>query len=163
MKRMGLVKCNESLKVLKIKPAYYSLQGIASVFDASIKPEKIETKLECEKKTAVYTFRQENSKVPLIAYWDSSSHPENDNSTTPGQLTVTGVKFNNPVWVDTVTCAIYEIPQDRITVKGETTTFKTCRSTMPQLTSRKKSLSCRENSRTANIALYPNNRINDTA
>ncbi len=124
MKRMGLVKCNEDLKVLKIKPAYYSLQGIASVFDATIQPEEMETKLECEKKTAVYTFRQKDSKIPIIAYWDCSSNPENDNTITPGQLTVRGVKLDDPAWVDTVTCTIYEIPEDRISVDGDATIFK---------------------------------------
>lgn len=37
MKRMGLVKYNEDFKVLKVKPAYYTVQNIASVFDSSIK------------------------------------------------------------------------------------------------------------------------------
>lgn len=124
MKRMGLVKCNEDLKVLKIKPAYYSLQGIASVFDASIVPAEIDAKLECEKKTSVYTFKQKNTNIPLIAYWDCSDHPVNDNTTTPGQLTVKGVTFKEPVWVDSVTCAIYEIPKEKISVEGDTTTFK---------------------------------------
>lgn len=124
MKRMGLVKCNEDLKVLKIKPAYYSLQGLASVFDASIQTDKMDVELECDKETAVYTFRQKSTNIPLIAYWDCSDHPGNDNTTTPGQLMVKGVTFKNPVWVDTVTCAIYEIPKDRISVNGNTTTFQ---------------------------------------
>lgn len=124
MKRMGLVKCNEDLKVLKIKPAYYSLQGIASVFDASIRAESMEVKLDCNKEAAVYTFRQKNTNIPLIAYWDCSDHPDNDNITTPGQLTVKGVTFKQPVWVDTVTCAIYEIPKERVSENGNTTTFR---------------------------------------
>lgn len=124
MKRMGLVKCNEDFKVLKIKPAYYSLQGIASVFDASIVPEKMDVKLDSAKKTAVYTFRQKETNIPLVAYWDCSNYPENENLTLPGQLVVKGVTFDQPVWVDTVTCAIYEIPADRIVVEGDTTTFR---------------------------------------
>ncbi|MDO4583139.1 MAG: beta-galactosidase [Planctomycetia bacterium] len=124
MKRMGLIKCNEDFQVLKIKPAYYSLQGIASVFDASIVPEKMDAQLDCAKKTAVYTFRQKETNIPLVAYWDCSSYPENENLTTPGNLTLQGVTFEEPVWVDTVTCAIYEIPAERMVKEGDTLTLK---------------------------------------
>ncbi|MFO7936583.1 MAG: hypothetical protein R6V06_03135 [Kiritimatiellia bacterium] len=120
---MGLVKCNEDLKVLKIKPSYYTIQGIASIFDASMQPAEIDAELECDKTTSLYTFRQKSSEIPLITYWDCSGHPVNENTTTPGQLTVKGVKFKEPVWVDAVTCAIYEIPEDRIAVNENTTVF----------------------------------------
>lgn len=124
MKRMGLIKCNEDFKVLKIKPAYYSLQGIASVFDATILPEKMDAQLNCDPKTALYTFRQKETNIPLIAFWDCSGYPKNENPITLGQLTLKGISFQQPVWVDTVTCAIYEIPADRMVKEGEMFTFK---------------------------------------
>ena len=36
MKRMGLIKCDEDFNVLKVKPAYYTLQNIASIFDSTL-------------------------------------------------------------------------------------------------------------------------------
>lgn len=36
MKRMGLIKCDEDFNVLKVKPAYYTLQNIASIFDSTV-------------------------------------------------------------------------------------------------------------------------------
>ncbi|MDO5580353.1 MAG: beta-galactosidase [Planctomycetia bacterium] len=125
MKRMGLVKCNEDFKVLKVKPAYYTVQNIASVFDSSIERIKNpEASLVCEKKTVLYVFRQKKTKDNLVVFWDSSSHPDNDNATVPGQLTLKGISFKEPVWVDTVSGAIYAIPKDRILRSGDSIAFK---------------------------------------
>lgn len=125
MKRMGLVKCNEDFKVLKVKPAYYTVQNIASVFDSTIERVKnANAALSCEKKTVLYVYQQKETKNSILVFWDSSSHPDNDNTTVPGQLVVKGISFKEPVWVDTVSGAIYSIPKDRIIRSGNTITFK---------------------------------------
>lgn len=125
MKRMGLIKCNEDLKVLKVKPAYYTLQHLASIFDASIETfHEAEVALDCARETVVYPFRQKGTGHPVLAYWDCSSHPENDNATTPVQVTVRGMKFADPVWVDIVTGAIYAIPAERIVSENGASKFK---------------------------------------
>jgi len=125
MKRMGLIKCNEDGKVLKVKPSYYTVQNIASIFDQSLEPVLgFACEIQCEKKTAAYLFKKQGSLQSLLALWDSSSHPDNTNETTPAQITLTGVTFQTPVWVDTVTGAIYELPKERVVTEGEKTVLK---------------------------------------
>lgn len=125
MKRMGLIKCNENGKVLKVKPAYYTVQNIASIFDQSLEPVLgFACEIECEKETAVYLFKKKGSHQSLLALWDSSSHPENTSETTPAQITLAGVAFQEPVWVDVVTGAIYELPKDRVVTAGDKTVLK---------------------------------------
>jgi len=125
MKRMGLVKCNEDGKMLKVKPAYYTVQNVASVFDASMVPDlKSARDVQCVKKVAVYLFSKKGSSHKLAAFWDCSDHPENTNETTPAQITVTDVTFKEPVWVDVVTGAIYELPADRVVTEGNKTILK---------------------------------------
>jgi hypothetical protein len=125
MKRMGLIKCNEDGKVLKVKPAYYTVQNIASIFDQSLEPVLgFACEIECEKETAVYLFKKKGSHQSLLALWDSSSHPENTSETTPAQITLAGVAFQEPVWVDVVTGAIYELPKDRVVTAGDKTVLK---------------------------------------
>lgn len=115
MKRMGLVKCNEDGKLLKVKPAYYTVQNVASVFDASLEPVVgFSCEVQCAKQTAVYLFKKKDSGRHVLAFWDCSSHPENTNETTPAQITLEGITFEEPVWVDMVTGAIYELPKDRV-------------------------------------------------
>lgn len=124
MKRMGLIKCNEDFKVLKVKPAYYSAQNIASIFDASVTAAPMGAEVKSDAKaTALYSFRQAETGYPLIAYWDSSNHPENSNTTIPAQLTLKGVAFAEPVWVDVISGAIYEIPEEKIKKDGDSVTF----------------------------------------
>ena len=125
MKRMGLVKCNEDFKVLKVKPAYYTVQNIASVFDSSLEPViGFACDIQCAKPTSPYLFRKKGGGPYLLAFWDTSGHPGNENRTVPSQFTLTGVSFDDPVWVDTVTGAIYELPKNRLAVEGGKTVLK---------------------------------------
>ncbi len=125
MKRMGLVKCNEDGRMLKVKPAYYTVQNIASVFDASLEPDLgFACEVQCEKETAVYLFRKKGGRPCVLAVWDCSSHPDNGNATTPARIEFDGVAFEEPVWVDMVTGGIYELPADRVVTEGGTTILK---------------------------------------
>ena len=115
MKRMGLIKCNEDGKVLKVKPSYYTVQNIASVFDATLEPDlNFTCDVQCEKDTAAYLFRKKDGQGTVLAFWDCSNHPDNPNTTIPARIELDGVTFEHPVWVDMVTGAIYELPEDRI-------------------------------------------------
>ncbi len=125
MKRMGLIKCNEDGKVLKVKPAYYTVQNVASVFDRSLEPVAGRAcDVQCVKQTAAYLFRKTGNGPDLLAFWDCATTPENDNDTTAAQVTLHGVAFEEPVWVDVVTGAIYELPKDRVVTEGDKTTLK---------------------------------------
>lgn len=125
MKRMGLIKCNEDFKVLKVKPAYYSTQNIATIFDSRLEAAPIDAELRCDARLrAIYTFRQKETNFPLIAYWDASSNPENSNATRPAEVVVKGVTFQEPVWVDVISGAIYEIPADAVVASDGAVTFK---------------------------------------
>lgn len=125
MKRMGLVKCNEDGRMLKVKPAYYTVQNVASVFDNSLQPIiGFACDVQCDKQTATYLFKKKSGGRHVLAFWDSSSHPENENPTIPAQITLSGVAFEEPVWVDMVTGAIYELPADRVLAEGDKTLLK---------------------------------------
>ena len=113
MKRMGLVKCNDQLEVTKVKAAYYTVQNVATLFDSTIEPKKFVAKLvngETAEGLVVYTFKQKETGIPLIAFWDASNHPVNENTIRRTTLDVRSVAFEHPVWIDMVTGAIYEIP-----------------------------------------------------
>lgn len=114
MKRMGLVKCNDRLEVTKVKPAYYTVQNIATLFDATIVQKKVPAKL-CPGASAdglvFYTFRQEGTDIPVVAFWDASNPPGNDNVVRRTTIEVYKAVFKEPVWIDLVTGAIYQVPE----------------------------------------------------
>ena len=119
MKRMGLLKCNDRFEVTKVKMAYYTVQNIATLFDATVEPVKFGVKFEPERKVdvpAVYTFRRKDTKDPVIAFWNASRHPVNENAVERAVISVRGLSqaFRSPVWVDMVSGAIYEIPASKV-------------------------------------------------
>ena len=119
MKRMGLVKCNDRLEVTKVKMAYYTVQNLATLFDSTIEPKKINVapvKGETADGLVTYTFRQKGSGVPLVALWDAKRHPVNENAVRRTTLDMSGVTFAEPVWIDLVTGAIYRVP-DRMLIR----------------------------------------------
>ncbi len=119
MKRMGLVKCNDRLEVVKVKLAYYTVQNLATLFDSTIEPSPFVAKVSAGEKAegiVLYTFRQKGTDIPLLAFWDASKHPGNGNDVRRTTLEVKGkgVAFADPVWIDLVTGAIYRLPEHMI-------------------------------------------------
>ena len=117
MKRMGLVKCNDRLEVTKVKSAYYTVQNLATLFDATIEPAKLRAKVmsgEEDDRLVIYTFRQKDTQIPLVAFWNASKHPVNDNAVERTTLSFGGFSFEEPVWIDLVTGAIYRVPAQMI-------------------------------------------------
>lgn len=126
MKRMGLLKCNEDKQVVKAKIAYYSMQNIASIFDSKIKTAKFPVALRGDllpSAVAIYRFRREGSGEKILAYWYCTNHPENDNISTEAVFVADkGSEFADPVLVDVITGAIYEVDRSAI---GKTRDGKT--------------------------------------
>ncbi len=120
MKRMGLVKCNDRFEVTKVKPAYYTVQNIAALFDAAVEPcAELSAEVvpgEGAEGLVIYRFRHKDTGIPLVAFWDASRHPENDNTIRRISLRVLSDRLVEPVWIDLVTGAIYRIP-DNICVR----------------------------------------------
>ena len=118
MKRMGLVKCNDKLEVTKVKPAYYTVQNLATLFDSTVEPAKFYAKTVPGEEVpglVIYTFRQKGTKIPLVAFWNASRHPENDNTVSRTSIEIRKAKLKDPVWIDLVTGAIYRVPDDMLT------------------------------------------------
>lgn len=125
MDRYGLVKTDKQYRLLKVKIAYYTVQNIVAVFDNTLSriPEAA-IEMQCAKPTALYAYRSATSNQCLVVFWDRSAIPSDQNDTADAALTLSKLSIKEPVWVDTLTGGIYEIPADRIIVEGEKTTFK---------------------------------------
>jgi len=120
--RYGLIKtagAAEGFKVLKVKMAYYAVQNVVSVFnDALERIPDYPCEVRCEKRVAVFGHKDVKSGRHVCVFWDSSGVPSNSNDTVAATLTIAGPAFDEPVWADTITGGVYEIPADRI-VAGE--------------------------------------------
>jgi hypothetical protein len=126
--RYGLIKtagATEGFRVLKVKMAYYAVQNIVSVFNDAVEliPD-YPCEVTCAAPTAVFGHKVRNTGQQIVVFWDKSEVPSNSNATVPATFKITRGRFTHPVWVDTITGNVYEIPAERVTVEGETVIFR---------------------------------------
>lgn len=126
--RYGLIKtagAAQGYKVLKVKISYYAVQNVVSVFNDDI--ERI-ADFSCEtssqNKIFVFACRHLKSQKPILVFWDSTNVPKNTNETSPATFKIKGYQWKNPVWVDTITGNVYEIPKEKMVVDSLFTIFK---------------------------------------
>ena len=125
--RYGLIKtagAAEGFRVLKVKMAYYAVQNIVSVFNDYVEliPD-FSCKITCEKPTSVYCHKVKKTGQPIVAFWNKSEVPSNSNETVPATIKIENVSFKNPVWIDTITGDVYEIPAEKVSVDEDAVTF----------------------------------------
>jgi hypothetical protein len=108
---------NENV-VLKVKPAYYAVQNVVSVFNDSLKwiPE-YPCVVECSKPVAVFGHRDVNSGQQVCVFWDKSDVPSDQNETVGATLEISGGSFPDPVWADTITGGVHAIPETKMQIQ----------------------------------------------
>lgn len=125
MDRYGLVKTDKQYRLLKVKMSYYAVQNVVSVFDNTLaRVPDFACEVQCAKPTAFFAFKSVKTGQPLLVCWDKSAVPSNDNLTVAATLTLPNGCFTDPVWVDTITGGIHEIPAGQVTKEGEKQVLK---------------------------------------
>jgi len=123
--RKGLLWATADKKVERIKRAYYAVQNTVAVFDDTLaRVQEPVVAVMADKVAACFAYRNKATGQGLVVLWDKTGTPDDACVTRPAQVTVKGLAFQQPVWVDLVSGRIYEIPADRILHTGEFTIFK---------------------------------------
>jgi len=109
--RKGLLEVDcKTLAVTAVKPAYYSYQYLTSLFDNTIYVlESIEHKVPSND-YSLFAFRNATSNTDIVAIWNASYTPLDENLFVNATFSVAGVNIKNPVWVDLRVGRIYQIP-----------------------------------------------------
>jgi hypothetical protein len=125
MDRYGLVKTDKQYRLLKVKIAYYAVQNVVAVFDDTLRrAADYSCDVQCSKTLTWYAYKNAKDGRQLLVFWDNSAVPSNSNDTVAATFTVKGGTFRDPVWVDLITGAIYDIPKEKILAEKGTLTFK---------------------------------------
>jgi hypothetical protein len=134
----GLLKSDETKRVVRPKTAYYAVQNVAAVFDHQL--ERI-TDLEhthnldgypaphryshtTDRSMAVFGYRHKTSGLHAYTLWLTDNMPMESNELRIQDFGVAGAKFEKPVWVDVVSGAVHEIPEKQWTRTGTVHRFK---------------------------------------
>ncbi len=107
----GLIQSDSTLKAIRPKVAYYTVQHIASVFDHNL--ERITNfsyQVKSPESVSAFAYRSKKTGKQVVSLWFDGNIP-NDNFVTQNvEITVKGGDFSTPVWVDLLSGRIYRIP-----------------------------------------------------
>ena len=115
----GLLRANWNKEVIAVKRAYYAVQNVVSIFDDTL--ERVKDTRFGTKDTTLSTYEYKKADGQrLFVFW---THGENSGKyQRPGDSFQTrpavlkhpeGKPFNEPVWVDLFTGAVYKFPKQR--------------------------------------------------
>ncbi len=133
MNYKGLLKSDESKRVIRPKIAYYSVQNVTSIFDdrleriAALHHSQSSADAEAglpfytvstDRRTAMYGFRNRKSGKQLYTAWFTENVPVDANDLRPLEIVIGGADIDQPVWIDIVSGAVHEIPAAQISKAG---------------------------------------------
>lgn len=120
----GLIQSDSTLRAIRPKTAFYSVQNVASVFDDRIERIKdFNFTVNTQESISVFGYRNINTGMQLVAIWLDGAIPNNNFDTQNINITVENGNFKKPVWVDIFSGRIYKIPKENWTRSGNTFTF----------------------------------------
>ncbi len=136
----GIIESDTSKRAIRPKMAYYAMQNVASVFDdnlirikqledthntnATLEKGEVKYNKGTDRSIAVYGYEHKNTKKQVFTIWNNEYIPTNTNIAKNLNITILNANFDQPVLVDILTGAIYEIPENQIDRKGNKTIFK---------------------------------------
>jgi len=125
MNRKGLLRARDDRTVEYPKPAYYSVQNLAAVFDNRlVRTTHFRAELDRDLPLSAYAYRHGPSGQSVVTLWLHDQIPTDDNRKTAVDLTFHGVAFTNPLYVDLRTGRVYAIPRDAWSTRDGRATFR---------------------------------------
>ena len=113
LQSFGLIRSNLLHEFIYKRPSYYGVQHMVSFFDDDVKSVgEMAYKSNSSRKMTIAEFKKEGNPVLLIWYKDQI--PSDDLKWDLINLTINGVNFKDPVYVEMITGKVYEI--DKATV-----------------------------------------------
>jgi hypothetical protein len=120
----GLLKANEDMTVARPKPAYFAAQRVFAVFDDTV--ERVADFTATANATpalAAFGYRKTGGEGAIVTVWPGGAPPVDAMTTTPVDLTLHGLKFTEPVYVDLFSGKVLAIPADRWSTEGDAVVF----------------------------------------
>ena len=121
MNRKGLLFANEDMTVARPKLSYFAAQNVFSIFDDSFKPARsLKTPSPV---VSLFAYQKKDSSNAVVTAWINNAPPTDSAETTPKDITIPGVVFTDPVYVDLISGKVYRFPKDQWSSDKKSTTF----------------------------------------
>ena len=121
--RKGLIYLNEDKSIDHPKIAYYGVKNVAGFFVDQVESTgALEYDSNIERSMTVSGVSRNDKKAILV--WFDDEIPDNKLQWDETDLTIKGVSFKHPVYVELITGKVYEIKKRNWKNIGENVTFK---------------------------------------
>ena len=120
----GLLEAKPDKTVDHRKLSYFAVQRVFAIFDDTLERVRDFKPSASEGQIAVYAYRKKGGGGTVVTTWSKASPPADSNATSPVDLTIPGVPFAEPVYVDLLTGKVYAIPRERWSSVGSAVAFK---------------------------------------
>lgn len=122
LQSFGLIRSNLLHEFIYKRPAYYGVQHMASFFDDAVKPVgELEYQSNSPRKLTVAGFNKQSS--PIFLVWYSDQVPTDELKWDSIQLTINGVAFQDPVYVEMITGKVYQLDKSTWSSTAASTRF----------------------------------------
>ena len=123
LQSFGLLRTNLLKEVVYKRPSYYAVQHVVNVLDGSVSSTGfLEYTANTFRKITVTGIKNEN--VFGVLLWYSDRIPSDNLNRDLVDITIKGIIFRDPVYVDMITGKVYEIPRYTRRATGNDTRFQ---------------------------------------
>lgn len=120
----GLIKANDDKTVDYLKPSYFAVQAMASVFDHTlVRIPQYSYKESATRSLAVFAYANKSSDKQIITAWFDDEIPVENNEKTMTDFVCYSGNFDDPVYVDLRETTVYEIPDENWSKNGSVYEF----------------------------------------
>jgi hypothetical protein len=122
LQSFGLIRSNLLHQFIYKRPAYYGVQHLVGFFDGQVKSVgSLPYESDSPRAMTVAGFEKESTSVVLLWYCDEV--PSDALEWDLVALTIQGVTFRDPVYVEMISGKVYELDSSAWTAEGKTTRF----------------------------------------
>ena len=110
LQSFGLIRSNLLHEIIYLRPSYYAVQHMVSTFDDTVVPlGELAHASSSPRRMAVGGFQQEGKA--RVLFWYKDRIPSDDLKWDPTDLRISGISFEDPVYVELASGRVYEIPK----------------------------------------------------
>lgn len=125
MNRKGLLYANEDKTVGYVKPAYYAVQHLTSIFDHNIvRIPNYGHEVSTDSSLSVFGYKNRYTGEQIVTLWHNNGTPGDRNDRFAIDLTLYAGQFSDPVYIDLRTGDVFEIPVEYWEHSGTTYRFQ---------------------------------------
>jgi len=123
LQSFGLIRADANHRFVYRRPSYWAVQHMMTFFDSEVESIGPVAARCCPASRPVTVLRFVKRGLPVLLVWNSGRVPGDRIAWDRVVLTVPGVTFREPVWVEMITGRIFAIDPLDFTVKDGATSF----------------------------------------